>query len=434
MKTSRYSSNSTVFYFTAGMAVRNNMFRGRSPALAGRSGGDERQSGSRGGARNYQSIFACVLADLKLKNSEKPQPRSGHRIAADEGNLYSFGGYNPAGRQREGSLYRELWKFNLATKRWTLLKHGDSCPEETASHSMLLMGSSLLVAFGTGFPFGEKCSNQLHVYHIPSAKWQTVTCGGDMPSPRYGQSMTLKDGSVFVMGGTTGFNYNMKVYRLNFETLHWEDTSPSTSVFPGQDGDETPAPRYRHEVATSGNWLYVLGGGTAQICFNFEVVPSYNTQTKKWANMTAQPCPRTGQFPPARKFHAAVQHANFAYMFGGFDGDAIMFNDIWRLDLSNLQWTKMWQTLPQEIYFHTATTTPAGCMYVFGGVTTANGATRSNHVFKMWLTMPTLQELVWDRICEKHPKLLANLETPANRAAMRAQGIMLPRLFYSRLD
>jgi Galactose oxidase, central domain len=216
--------------------------------------------------------------------------------------------------------------------------------------------------------------------------------------------------------------------------MHWEDTSPPAAVLPGQDGDETPSPRYRHEVATSGNWLYVLGGGTADNVFNFEIVPAYNTQTKKWANMRAKACLNTGRFPSPRKFHAAVQHGEFAYLCGGYDGQSQMYDDIWRLDLSNLQWIKLPQKLPQKIYFHSATTTPAGCMYVFGGVTTTSGAERSNKVFKMWLTVPSLQDLTWDQICDRNPNFLTNLETPQERDALRAKGITLPRKFYSRLD
>ena len=50
------------------------------------------------------------------------------------------------------------------------------------------------------------------------------------------------------------------------------------------------------------------------------------------------------------------------------------------------------------MYFHAATVTPAGCMYVFGGVKTINADedTRSNDLFKLWLTLPSLAELCWE--------------------------------------
>lgn len=36
-----------------------------------------------------------------------PEPRSGHRMCADENFLYVFGGYDP---QMNNCLYNELWR------------------------------------------------------------------------------------------------------------------------------------------------------------------------------------------------------------------------------------------------------------------------------------------------------------------------------------
>ena len=54
--------------------------------------------------------------------------------------------------------------------------------------------------------------------------------------------------------------------------------------------------------------------------------------------------------------------------------------------------------LPYPVYFHSATVTPSGCMYVFGGVKTLNSTedVRSNDIFRMWLTQPSLAELCWE--------------------------------------
>jgi hypothetical protein len=100
-----------------------------------------RGSGDRaGGRQQLQSIYDCRVVQDPGNLQTKPAPRSGHRIVADDSNLYSFGGYNPHGAHPHLGLYRELWRFNLATRKWSLLKSGDSCPEETASHSMLVLG------------------------------------------------------------------------------------------------------------------------------------------------------------------------------------------------------------------------------------------------------------------------------------------------------
>lgn len=87
-----------------------------------------------------------------------PFPRSGHRIVCDDKNLYSFGGYNPLlpGNEEDTRddddfsvnsypLFKELWKFNFATKRWTRYNSRHSLPMELASNAVIREGNFLMV-------------------------------------------------------------------------------------------------------------------------------------------------------------------------------------------------------------------------------------------------------------------------------------------------
>lgn len=210
--------------------------------------------------------------------------------------------------------------------------------------------------------------------------------------------------------------------------MFWEEPS---AEFTQQETDRPPAPRYRHEIATSGQFIYVLGGGTALEVFSFEVIPAYNIESKQWTTFPSKSCKKTGKFPPSRKFHAAVQHGNYAYLCGGFDCTD-MYKDIWRLDLSDLQWTRLSQELPKPIYFHSATVTPAGCMYVFGGVVSTAGDLRSNEIYKMWLNVPSLQEIAWDLISNRLNKTLPMDQEP-DQEQLRRLNVSLPKKFWNRL-
>jgi hypothetical protein len=44
-----------------------------------------------------------------------------------------------------------------------------------------------------------------------------------------------------------------------------------------------------------------------------------------------------------------------------------IYNDFWKLDLTNFQWIKLWQTLPIPVFFHSTAFTPTGILYIFGG-------------------------------------------------------------------
>lgn len=59
-------------------------------------------------------------------------------------------------------------------------------PVELASHSALLHGRNLLVFGGTGVPFGDAASNQLHACNLNTLQWSHVECEGDKPIRLYG--------------------------------------------------------------------------------------------------------------------------------------------------------------------------------------------------------------------------------------------------------
>lgn len=78
--------------------------------------------------------------------------------------------------------------------------------------------------------------------------------------------------------------------------------------------------------------------------------------------------------PSSRRCHGSVQYKDentgeiSVIISGGFNGDPI-FSDMWKLDLSNLQWTRLRNcVLPRPVYFHSVSLTPEGRMYTFGGI------------------------------------------------------------------
>ncbi|XP_006822535.1 kelch domain-containing protein 10-like, partial [Saccoglossus kowalevskii] len=122
-----------------------------------------------------------------------PYPRSGHCCAADDSNLYIYGGYNPVYEVRNvkpvyNKLFRELWSYNFSTCTWTLENDTNGeIPEETASMSMAISGNCLLLFGGTSFPWGEKSNKDVYVYLIKQKKWDKLQCIGDSPPAKYGQ-------------------------------------------------------------------------------------------------------------------------------------------------------------------------------------------------------------------------------------------------------
>lgn len=97
------------------------------------------------------------VAEVQCRGSEIPRPRSGHRIACDDVNVYCFGGYNPVPSEPVNRtdnptwtparpLFRELWSFSIATQKWKQHRVVENMPEELASNAMCMNGRYLMVS------------------------------------------------------------------------------------------------------------------------------------------------------------------------------------------------------------------------------------------------------------------------------------------------
>lgn len=368
-----------------------------------------------------------VFMNHKAKSCEKPKARSGHRIVCDEYNLYSYGGFNPSitnddpDMQNDHTwtesrpLFKELWKFSLATQQWKRLPGRERMPNELASNAVVLKGNTLLVYGGTGVPFGESCSNQLYSCNINDGEMLIVNATGDFPEPQYGQAVICDGPFLYTVGGTSGYEYTCDIHRFDLRTKLWE----AVYICAGRDPHE-PKGRYRHELAFDGKRIYVLGGGTAMEAYGFVEIPAYDLKTNRWMTLNTLGDPNsrndndqsTNEVPRPRRCHGSVQYTDentgvtTVVISGGYNGSQV-FNDIWKLDLKLLQWTRLNQCkLPRPVYFHSTALTPVGRMYAFGGIIRKRDeAERTDAVLSVWLTIPKLSEICWEAINYYYPNL-----------------------------
>lgn len=211
-----------------------------------------------------------------------PKPRSGHRIVTDdEGNVYSYGGYNPnidddpdlmddEDWLETKPLFKELWKFNISNKKWIKLKTSGEAPVHLASHCVVLVDRYLFVFGGTGCPFGFNSSNKLYVCNLDTLKWNLIKAHGDIPQEQYGQAMVYDhhENCLYVVGGTNGYIYSIDIHQFDFDKMEWKilfKKSPTKY-------NAWPLERYRHEMALYSNKLFIIGGGTAQECYDLKLV------------------------------------------------------------------------------------------------------------------------------------------------------------------
>uniref|UniRef100_A0A6Q2WPX7 Kelch domain-containing protein 10 n=1 Tax=Esox lucius TaxID=8010 RepID=A0A6Q2WPX7_ESOLU len=390
---------------------------------------------------------------VSLSGLHMPPARSGHRCVADNTNLYVFGGYNPdydesGGQENEDyPLFRELWRYHFATGTWQQIRTEGFMPTELASMSAVLHGNNLLVFGGTGIPFGENNGNDVHVCNVKYKRWSLLNCRGKKPNRIYGQAMAIINGFLYVFGGTTGYIYSTDLHRLDLTTREWIHLKPNNPP------DDLPEERYRHEIAHDRQRIYILGGGTSWTSYPLDKIHAYNLETNSWEEISTKPHDKIG-YPAPRRCHSCVQiqtapavngdhilsgaglksatavrlHTSVltaldepttphgvrltcdavslsdVFICGGYNGEVIVA-DLWKINLQTFQWTKLPAVMPEPAYFHCAAVTPAGCMYIHGGVVNIHENKRTGSLFKIWLVVPSLLELCWERLLKAHPHL-----------------------------
>ncbi|TWW75528.1 Kelch domain-containing protein 10 [Takifugu flavidus] len=271
-------------------------------------------------------------------------------------------------------------------------------PTELASMSAVLHGNNLLVFGGTGIPFGENNGNDVHVCNVQYKRWNLLSCRGKKPNKIYGQAMIIINDYLYVFGGTTGYLYSTDLHRLDLTTREWSHLKPNNVP------SDLPEERYRHELAHDGQRIYILGGGTSWTSYPMDKIHAYNLETNFWEEIVTKPHPKLG-YPAARRCHSCVQIKEEVFICGGYNGEVIL-SDLWKLNLQTFQWTKMPAVMPEPAYFHCAAVTPvAGCMYVHGGVVNMSGNRRTGSLYKVWLVVPSLLEMSWEKLLKTFPHI-----------------------------
>lgn len=202
---------------------------------------------------------------------------------------------------------------------------------------------------------------------------------------------------------------------------------------------DDPKGRYRHGIANDDKYIFILGGGTSTMAYDLDELPAFSLELHKWEHIRTEPDPLAPVpgYPGSRKCHSCVQYTTDCgdvevIITGGYYEDMQFFNDIWKLNLRTLRW-QLFQTarLPYPVYFHDAATSGNGLMYVFGGIevrdTDMLTATRTNEMYKIWVTLPKLSEICWEAMLRYHPTL------PAwGRDRICEMGV--PQKFANRID
>ncbi|KAF2883774.1 hypothetical protein ILUMI_22406 [Ignelater luminosus] len=358
------------------------------------------------------NIYSFKLFDFHFVNVNPacttiPSPRSGHRILCTARYIYLYGGYNPS---LNPPTCQDIWKFNFATRKWKRCAENQNIPNEVTSIAAVRRKHELLVFGGTAVPFGFRCSNKLHSFHVndKTESFSTYRISGKSPQSMYGQAMVLHKNLLYVIGGTDGFTFTCDIHRVNLnkDVKVWKQMYKTSRITVDNCEDNAPYEpegRYRHEVGFDGNNIFLIGGGTSCKSYNLTEIPIFNIASRTWRRETSIAV-ANGElsYPQPRKCHGLVQfksgNKNYVYIVCGL-GDEGALNDLWRLQLSTLQWTLIKNpVLPKGLYFHATALSYHGKMYIFGGINGSRDLKRTNDIYCAWMYIPKLSEICWEAV------------------------------------
>jgi hypothetical protein len=84
-------------------------------------------------------------------------------------------------------------------------------------------------------------------------------------------------------------------------------------------------------------------------------------------------------------------------------------NCLWRFNLNEIKWEKLNIKMPVLTYFHAACVNTDGQIFLHGGVKAGEDfsvQSRINHLYTIWVKVPKLTEICWNKLIGNYPNLL----------------------------
>lgn len=219
-------------------------------------------------------------------------------------------------------------------------------------------------------------------------RWQELN-PDHKPPARYGHSMVVLNGAVYLFGGIVSGQYTSSnapssgpsndLWKFDPAVDDWFLVNPVNSP---------PPARAFHTAVASNGKMYIffgLGGGNTAL----SDVWSYDPTTNSWQ----QEIPTSSEQPAARYHHSTTATNNgLIYVFGGVGSNGSVIDDyhMWRYDPSARTWEK--KKAAPVVYYGQSMAIPATGekVYMFGGF---SSTTSSNDI---WTYSP--EQDAWEKL------------------------------------
>jgi hypothetical protein len=284
----------------------------------------------------------------RLGVGEGPAPREDHTWSVDpaSGTAWLFGGRNG------GTVFDDVWSFDLATERWTAVDAAGDAPEARFGHTGTWVdGFGLVVWSGQS---GGDFFADIRAFDPATIRWTELPAAGAPPEARYGSCAALgPDGRVWISHGFTHAGRFADTRGYDFATRAWAEVSVE---------GKRPVKRCLHDCLWTPDGLLVLYAGqtdgVAALGDLWTLDPA-----GRWTEAATPD-------PAARQLYALAGTGSSGWVFGGRDVNGAYLDDLWNLDLATLRWRPVEAGIgPAGRAGATLVDDPArGRLLLFGGV------------------------------------------------------------------
>jgi hypothetical protein len=246
---------------------------------------------------NGSLSMGAPITDQWQSKTEMPTPRQGFGVGVVNNKIYAIGGVfgNYLGTyfniNEEYDALNDSWttKSPMPTPRWE--------PGAAVVDGKIYVIGGMSYNSSSGFSY----YNVNEVYDPDLDTWTTKA---PMPTPRYGLTLSVVDGKIYAIGGTSKYGYTSGLLTINEEydpiTDNWITKAPM------------PTPRFEMAAAVVSGKIYVVGGGQhSENDVGYDANEVYILSNDSWITRTP--------IPTARRGLAAGVINKRIYAVGGWD-------------------------------------------------------------------------------------------------------------------
>lgn len=244
------------------------------------------------------------------------------------------------------TMYGEVHVFNIKTLEWkTPATKGDLAGRLIATHAAVLhpLHSSAILVYG-GYGGVDSWRSDLSVFHTDTLEWELLNPKGPSPSARGYHTMTCVGHNVVLYGGKSehgivSVDDNLGVY--DSATNKWSDRVEIKGTAPLQ--------RSNHAATLIGGSLIVIHGGRngserlrdtsvlsvssgylGQVRLTWHVFPQEPIAKPRGRKRTGDAAAEalSSSNPGGRAAHSLIANGEDLYLFGGYGGSGVTFDDL----------------------------------------------------------------------------------------------------------